>query len=235
MSVRLVAVVVAACALLASPLAAEATARPAQAAAVDPASALRAFMAAAREGRFDRMWAQLSPRSRARLGPTLTRFRAGAGPQLRERVAGFSARARLIVNERIDLRFGVAAVAGRRRAAGRTRYDAFAAAARLERAGWQLELGGPVKLHAIRPNPGERVVRRTQIAAGVAAHAAIAEAGLWVDGLAFPSRGGMTDPRHLTMWDEAPQPLRAGHHTVVAFASAGQTASAIAWAFSVVR
>ena len=233
MSARAALVAVWAAALLASPLASQAATR--RDAAEDPATALRAFVAAAREGRFDRMWAELSQPSRARLGPSLARFRAGAGPKLRDQVGGFSARARLILNERVDLRFGVAAVAGRRRADGRTRYDAFAAAARLERAGWKLEVGGPVKLHAIRPNPGERVVRRTQIAAGVAAHAPIEEAALWVDGLAFPSRGGMTDPRHLTMWDEAPQPLRAGRHTVVAFASAGRTASAIAWAFSAVR
>ena len=233
MNARVVLAGACALALLASPLAGGAVTR--RDAAEDPAAALRAFVAAAREGRFDRMWAQLSQPSRVRLGPSLTRFRADAGRKLRGQVGGFGARARLILNERVDLRFGVAAVAGRRRAGGRTHYDAFAAAARLERTGWKLELGGPVKLHAIRPDPGERVVRRTQIAAGVAAHAPIEEAGLWVDGLAFPSRGGMTDRRHLTMWDEAPQPLRAGHHTVVAFASAGRTASAIAWAFSAVR
>ena len=230
------AAVAGACALVAAPLAGDATARPSKAAAGERAGALRAFVAAAREGRYDRMWAELSQPTRVRLGPSLTRFRAGAGPKLRAQVAGFSPRALTVLNERVDLRFGLAAIAGRRRLGGRMRYDAFAAAARLERVGgWRLELGGPIKLHATRPNPGERVVRRTQIAAGVAAHAPITEAGLWVDGLSFPSRGGMTDPRHLTMWEEAPQPLRRGHHTVVAFASAGQTASAIAWAFSVVR
>ena len=181
------------------------------------------------------MWRQLSRTSRARLGPSLTRFRHGAGHSLRARIAAFSPRARLILDERIDVRLGVAAVAGMTRTRGGARYDAFAAAARAEGSRWKLELAGPVRLHAIRPNPGERVVRRTQIAAGVAAHAPIVEAGLWLDGLAFPARGGATDPRHLTMWDEAPQPLRAGRHSVVAFASAGRTASALAWTFSVVR
>ena len=200
-----------------------------------PGTALRAFVAAAQAGRYDRMWAQLSRASRARLGPSLTRFRHGAGRPLRAQLAQFSPRVRLILDERIDVRIGVAAVAGMRRAADGARYGAFAAAARVDGSAWRLELAGPVRLHAVRPNPGERVVRRTQIAAGVAAHAPIVEAGLWLDGLAFPARGGATDPRHLTMWDEAPQPLRAGRHSVVAFASAGRPASALAWTFSVVR
>ena len=200
-----------------------------------PGTALRAFVGAARAGRYDGMWRQLSRASRARLGPSLTRFRHGAGRRLRARIAAFSPRARLILDERIDVRLGVAAVAGMTRTRAGARYDAFAAAARAEGSRWKLELAGPVRLHAIRPNPGEQVVRRTQIAAGVAAHAPIVEAGLWLDGLAFPARGGATDPRHLTMWDEAPQPLRAGRHSVVAFASAGRTASALAWTFSVVR
>ena len=208
-------------------VAAPGAAAPAQATG-SPGTALRALVRAAEAGRYDGMWAQLTRASRMRLGPSLTRFRHGAGPRLRSELAAFSPRVRLILHERIDVRLGVAAVAGMRRAPDGARYGAFAAAARVDGGAWRLELGGPVRLHAIRPDPGERVVRRTQIAAGVAAHAPIVEAGLWVDGLAFPARGGSTDPRHLTMWDEAPQPLRTGRHSVVAFASAGRTASALA-------
>jgi hypothetical protein len=181
------------------------------------------------------MWSDLTRASRRRLGPTLVRFGSGAAQELREAVGSYAARGRyaVVLSERVTRALAVAAIAGRRTVEGKVEYGVYAAAFRLERGAWRLELRGPVRIEADRPDPGQVVRRRTQLAADVAAHAAIVEAGMWFDGRAFPARGYSTNPRYLGMWGEAPQPLRPGHHTVVAFAAAGGTATALGWTFLV--
>lgn len=163
----------------------------------------------------------LSPQTRNRLSLRgLSRMRTAVLPIARNY--------RFVLSERLTTEFGVVAVVG----------PAGVLAAALRRVGdaWKLELMGPVRLDAVRPQPGELVVRRTQLAAEVGANRPITDAGLWFDGRAFASRGGASaDGRHLTMFGEAPQPLTPGRHTVVAFAAAGREASALAWAFSVRR
>jgi hypothetical protein len=131
----------------------------------------------------------------------------------------------VVLNERITDRFAIVVLARGPRA--------FAAALGRTGGRWHVLLGDAVRLHSIRPHPGERVRRRTQVAAGVAANTPILQAGLWVDGRALPANGGGFDRRHLTMWQEAPQPLRHGHHVVVAYASTEADASALAWTFVV--
>jgi hypothetical protein len=131
----------------------------------------------------------------------------------------------VVLAQRITERFALVVVARGPRA--------FAAALRRSGGRWHVRLGRAVFLHAVRPNPGERVRRRTQIAADVAANAPIVEAGLWLDGLAVPANGGGLNRRRLTMWQEAPQPLRRGRHVVVAYANTEADASALAWTFVV--
>ena len=163
----------------------------------------------------------LSPQTRNRLS-------LGGVSRIQTAVRPIARNYRFVLSERVTIEFGVVAVAG----------PAGVLAAAMRRTGeiWRLELMGPVRLDAVRPQPGERVRRRTQLAAEVGAHHPITEAGLWFDGRAFVSRGGASaDGRHLTMFGEAPQPLSRGPHTVVAFAVAGRDASALAWPFSVRR
>lgn len=153
---------------------------------------------------------------------TLAVFAASqAAPKALAALAG----APTLMTERITNRFAVVVLA--------RGPNAFAAALRRAGGRWHVLLGNAVRLHAIRPDPGERVRGRTQLAAGVVANAPIVEAGLWLDGLALPASGGGFDSRHLTMWQEAPQPLRHGRHVVVAYANTEADASALAWTFVV--
>jgi hypothetical protein len=155
-------------------------------------------------------------------GQTLAAFATSErAPKALAALAG----APVVLDEKVTARFAIAAVARGERA--------FAAALRFEGRRWRVLLHSPVRLHAVRPNPGERVRARTQVAADISANAPIAEAGMWFDGRALPAHGGGFDRRHLTMWQEAPQPLRRGHHLVVAYASTETDASAVAWTFVV--
>jgi hypothetical protein len=182
----------------------------------------------------DAMWRTLSRSTRRRLGPTVGAFGARSGPSLARRLGPLArARYRVILEEQITLRLAVAAIAGEYVVSGRREFAAYAAALTLESGTWRIVLDPSVRIVAARPNPGERVVQRTQLAADVATPGPIEEAGMWIDGRAFPAKCGSTDAKHLEMWGEAPQPLRNGRHTVVAFASAGQNASALAWTFIV--
>ena len=200
----------------------------------NPREALVRFVEAAGDADARGMWSELSTPTRRRLGPSFARFRAGPAHELHDGVGSYSRRSYVVIlDERVTTAFAVAAIAGRRTVEGRAEHGVYAVALRLERGAWRLELAAPIRIRAIRPVPGEAVRRRTQLAADVAAHASIVEAGMWFDGRAFAARGGATDPRHLGMFGEAPQPLRRGVHGVVAFAAAGGTATALGWAFSV--
>jgi hypothetical protein len=168
------------------------------------------------------MWDRLSTPTRQRLGPTLTGFRRRAVRGLERELASLGQRHELLLSETITPSFAVAAVGRGNRA--------YAAALRLEDGLWRIELGSPVRIDPLRPKPGERVARRTQLAAEVKAGTAIVEAGLWLDGVAFPSRGGGPSANALTMFGET-STLERGPHFAIAFASTQANASARAWAF----
>jgi hypothetical protein len=191
-----------------------------------PGVVLRDFVRAAARGDARRMWERLSAPTQERLGPTLGAFRSGAAPALERELEALGRRHELILSQTITSRFAVAAVGRDNRA--------YAAALRLENGLWRVELGSPVHVEPLRPEPGERVLRRTQLAAEVEAGTPIVEAGLWLDGVAFPSRGGGQTPSELTMFGETAT-LARGWHSVVGFASTATNASARAWAFRAVR
>jgi hypothetical protein len=187
-----------------------------------PGVALRDFVRATARRDEDRMWDRLSMPTRQRLGPTLTEFRRRAARGLERELAPLGRRHALLLSETITASFAVAAVGRANRA--------YAAALRLEDGLWRIELGSPVRIDPLRPKPGETVARRTQLAAEVSAGTPIVEAGLWLDGVAFPSRGGGPSPNALTMFGET-SALEPGPHFAVAFASTQSNASAHAWAF----
>jgi hypothetical protein len=187
-----------------------------------PGVVLRDFVRAAARGDERRMWERLSAPTRERLGPTLAAFRTGAAPVLERELAAIGRRNELLLSQTITPRFAVAAV-------GRPS-QAYAAALRVENGLWRVELGSPIQIEPLRPKPGERVSRRTQLAAEVEAGTPIVEAGLWLDGVAFPSRGGGQTPSQLTMFGETSM-LARGWHSVVAFASTAANASARSWTF----
>jgi hypothetical protein len=187
-----------------------------------PGVVLQAFARAAARGDERLMWERLSAPSKRRLGPTLARFRLGAASLIQLELRSIGRRPELTLSQTIAPPFAVAAV--ERQSA------VYASALRLERGLWRIELGSPVQLKPLRPKPGETVARRTQLAADVRAGTPLIEAGLWLDGAAFPSRGGGPTANAMTMFGETPR-LSSGPHTVVAFASTIANATARAWAF----
>jgi hypothetical protein len=198
-----------------------------------PGDALVRFMAAARAANAEAMWELLSEPTRARLGPALADFRKGAAPRLHRDVGSFlKGRSSLFLAEPITQEFAVAAVRGRRWKEGRQENAAYAAALRLEGSRWKLELGGPIRLRALVPDPGEVQHETARLAAEVKAEATVVEGGLWLDGLGLPGQAGGVDDRTLSMFTDFVHGLAHGPHAAVAFASTDENASALAWMFT---
>jgi hypothetical protein len=201
-----------------------------------PGPTLEEFVAAARAGDSEAMWALLSTPTRERLGPTPAKFRRGEGRRLRTNLGSFiEGRSAVFLNEQVSADFAVAAFGGRQAVGGKGRRGAFAAALRYEDGEWRVELGGPVKLEALVPDPGMVENENSQVAAGVVADAAILEGGLWLDGEAVGGESGGTDDRHITFFSDPVTDLERGPHAAIAFASTAHDASALAWLFSVRR
>ncbi len=195
--------------------------------------AIEAFVSAARAGHSQALWRMLSTSSRQRLGPTLAGFREHAAAEFAEGVGSFR-RFRVVVSERITPELGVVAIDGTRAAEGSKGRDLYAAALRLEGAAWKLELGGPVKVRPIGPDPGARERVVGQVAAAVEGPAGSGTAVMYLDGQPTnPKVAGTVS--NSTLYANFEPPLNRGRHTVVVFASSGREASAIAWAFTVTR
>lgn len=213
-----------------------ATSPPESVVAPLPGPTLEEFVAAARAGDVEAMWALLSTPSRERLGPTPAKFQRGQGRRLRANLGSFiEGRSAIFLNEQVSADFAVAAFGGRQTVGGKERRGAFAAALRYEDGEWRVELDGPVKLEALVPDPGEVENENAQVAAGVAADSAVLEGGLWLDGEAVGGESGGTDDRHITFYSDPVTDLVQGPHAAVAFASTAHDASALAWLFSVRR
>jgi hypothetical protein len=195
--------------------------------------AIQAFVAAAHARRADAMWGMLSTASKRRLGPTLARFRARAAKRLTEDPGSFR-RYKVIVSERITPEFGVVAIDGSRVVGGKRLRDTYAAALRLEGEKWKLELGGPVHVRAVGPDPGahERVVG--QIAAAVSGKGGTGSAVVYVDGLTENPKvyGTASNSTLVVNFEPALDP---GRHTVVVFGNVGRDASATGWWFTAAR
>ena len=193
-----------------------------------------AFVAAARAGRVDAMWRMLSAPSKRRLGPTLARFRGHTAPKLTEEIGSFG-RYRIVVSERITPEFGVVAIDGSRVVEGSRRRDVYAVALRLEGSSWKLELGSPVHVRAIGPDPGAREqLRVAQVAAAVEGPGGAGTAVMYVDGQTVSPTVART-ASNATLFANFDPALERGQHTVVIFASDGREASALAWAFTALK
>ena len=193
--------------------------------AAERARAVQRLLEAARTGDEPAMWAALSRVSRRRLGPTLADFRRRGARGVRSSLAPFVEH-RVVLNVTVGPRLGVLAVV--------RGGEAFAVPVRRERGAWKVEIDPAFTVEAVRPLPGERVWRRTQLAAEVSAPGKIDGAGMWFDGRFFGARAYWSPSgMRMSMWGEAPQPLRSGRHVVVAFAATRSAAGANAWSFTV--
>ena len=196
-----------------------------------PGRVLTRFVRAARAENVGAMWELLSIPSQRRLGPTLEAFRAAGGRRLAQELGRFlPGRSRVFLEEPITGTFAVAAYGGRTELGERRPFASYAVALRLEEGGWRIELGGPVELRPLGPDPGETQSGPFQLAAGAKANAPIMEGGLWLDGRAVPGRTA-GQPNDVTMFSDARGRVPAGPHAVVAFAATFADASALAWNF----
>jgi hypothetical protein len=189
--------------------------------AADPGrELLGALILAAGSGDTEALRGLLSAESRDRVGPTAL---AALQNRLRPLAGGY----RLVVSERITDTFGLVAAVHQP--------YAFAAALRKVGAIWRLELGGPVRITPLGPDPGARQVKVRQLAAAVDGAAGKGEALLYLDGFTVPEAKVYRFGQKLSIVANLPIRVARGRHTVVVFAGAAESASALAWTFVVPR
>jgi hypothetical protein len=208
-------------------------ASPATTAPADPGAAtVRAYVRAARDGDTAALWRMLSTESQLRLGPTLARFRKGSGAIVADRTGAWR-HYTVIVSERVTSEFGVVAIDGSRGAGGRPR-AVEAIVLRLEGSRWRVELGSPVRVRLIGPDPAgpKQVVQ--QVAAAVTGRGGSGTAVMYVDGHTVnPAVAGTAS--NSTLFATFDPPLDPGRHTAVVFATVGRDAAATAWAFTALK
>ena len=196
----------------------------------DPGETLTRLVQAAGAGDAEAMWALLSKSSRDVLGPTLDEFRAGPAHELSEGLGSWqvSGSYEVVLSERIDERWAVAAIAGRRVVEGEKEPNAIdATPLALEGGSWKVDLGGPARLTPTSPKPGSTTGHESRIAAAVAAPAAVEEARLWLDGEPIDA-----EARDSEVSGRGSQRLTRGPHSVVAFVRTADDAAAVAWRFT---
>ena len=183
----------------------------------DPAATLRALVAAPHVSE-----QLLTPSSRARV----------AGSELSEGVGSFPDDAP-VRSRRAAPGWAVAWTSGDRVAEGQREFAAYGVALRRTGSRWLAEIAGPVQLRPLGPDPGSAVGTIPQVAVELKAPRAIEDASLWVDGQPVDYRSGGPSTRYVSIYGAPAAPLEPGRHVAIAFARAGDTASAVAWPFTV--
>lgn len=179
------------------------------------------FVQAARSGDSARMRALMSADTRASFGP-------GTGRELAAQLAGFG-EARIVLGQPLDGGWAVGAVAGRNEDGEPA---AWAAALRRENDRWRVELGG-VFFTRLRPTPLAEADPLAEIRVEAQAGGDVDELRAWVGEAPLRAHAFRRQPFTREIWGRLRTALPAGQHTLVAFASAGQTAGAFAWPFEV--
>src|SRR5262245_51193118 len=150
--------------------------------ALERVRALDRLLQAAARNDEPAMWSTLSRMSRLRLGPTLVDFRARGARGVRDGVAPYAGSPyRTIVNVGFTWNRNLGLVA----ISGGSEHGAYAVPVRREQGTWKVEINPAVTVEAVRPLPGDRVLRRTQLFAEIAAVQMLDGASMWLDGLAF--------------------------------------------------
>lgn len=179
---------------------------------------LTAFLRAAAHGDTAKMRTLLSPQTSQRFPDRKLALLAG-------RLSPLVDSYRLVVSERLTDTFGVVGVVHQP--------DSYAAAVRKTGDRWGLELGGPVRIIPLGPDPGAREKRVRQIAASIENANGPGEALLYLDGLTLPEAKVYRLGSKLSIVVNLPIKVPAGSHSIVVFAGAGSNASARAWTFVV--
>lgn len=179
------------------------------------------FVQAARSGDSERMRALMSTDTRASFGP-------GTVQEIARQLEGFR-EARIVLAQALDGGWAVAAVAGRNEEGEPA---AWAAALRLERDRWRVELGG-VFFTRLRPTPLEEADPQAEIRVEAQAGGEVDELRTWVGERPVRAYALRRQPFSREIWGRLQTALPEGQHTLVAFASSGDTAGAFAWPFEV--
>jgi hypothetical protein len=186
-----------------------------------PGQVVLQFVEAARAGDGARMALLLSASTYDTLGP-------GALRDIADDFAEF-VDGRVVLSLRLDDGWAVGAVAGRSEEDGDP--AAYAAALRLEDGAWRLELGGVV-FGRLRPGPLDETDALPELRAEAQAGGEIEDLLVWVDGR--PVRGFARHRRFTAeVRGRLGEPLAPGRHMVIVFATAAETAGALAWPFEV--
>jgi hypothetical protein len=187
----------------------------------DAGLAVLRFVQAARSGDAARMRALMSVDTRASFGP-------GTGRELAAQLAGFR-EGRIVLGQALDGGWAVAAVSGRNEEGEAA---AWAAALRLENDRWRVELGG-VFFTRMRPAPLAEADPRAEIRVEAQAGGEVGELRTWIGRRPLRAYAFRRQPFTREIWGRLRTALPEGQHTLVAFASAGDTAGAFAWPFEV--
>ena len=198
-----------------------------------PGEALTGFVEAGIEKDYRAMWDSLSTATQARIAPDYESFAKDVARDFATSVGAFVREDVGVVNSfRTSNRIAVASVAGDRvdPATKKKEFETFGAALVKQRREWKLELFGPIVLTLVIPE--ERIaLSKPRVAVSAEAGAPIIEVGVWMDGKQYASPTEGASPTQMTIFAEAEDEFTPGDHTVMAYASVGDTAVATAWTF----
>jgi hypothetical protein len=104
--------------------------------------------------------------------------------------------------------------------------------AAVERDGDPVDAGG-LTVRPLGPEPGETVGAIPQVAAAMKGPSSIENTTLLVDGTPLDTKSGGLSQSDISVYGAPASSLSSGRHVVVAAARAGDSATAVAWTFSV--
>jgi hypothetical protein len=198
-----------------------------------PGRAVMGFVEAGIAKDYRKMWDALSTATQARIAPTYEQFAGDVARDFAASVGAFVRDKTEVVNSfRTSDKMAVASVAGDRvdPASKKTEFETFGAALVKQDGEWKLELFGPIVLTLVIPE--ERIaLSKPRVAVSAEAGAPIIEVGVWMDGKQYASPTEGASPTQMTIFAEAEDEFAPGNHTVMTFASVGDTAVATAWTF----
>lgn len=198
-----------------------------------PGRAAMGFVGSAIAKDYRSMWDALSKETQARIAPDYQTFAKGVAKDFAASVGAFvREETNVVTSVTTGPRMGVASVAGPRidPASKKKEFETFGAALVKQDGDWKLELFGPIVLTLVIPE--ERIaLSKPRVAVSAEAGAPILEVGVWIDGKQYPSPTEGASPTQMTIFAEAEEEFEPGDHTVMAFASVGNTAVATSWTF----
>ena len=187
----------------------------------EPGLAALRFVQAASSGDTDRMRALMSADTRTAFGP-------GGAAEIARQLSGFE-EGRIVLSRALDDRWAVAAVAG---LSEDGEPAAWGAALRREHERWRVELGG-VFFTRLRPTPGGEAATEPEIRVEAQAGGEVDDVRLWLGRRELVTHAFRRQPFTREVWGRLREALPEGRYTLVAFATSGETAGAIAWPFDV--